>query len=223
MVLALICASGNPEAELGHTLLWRTGVERRLVRSVDEAKAITGQAPRPEVLVLDRDLPGAEAYVTSLRQDVNTRQMSIVIMAGGDFEANEIGLLEAGANAILRLPAGDDWDDRLERLIEVPVRRDGRFSVFFKVEALTDGDPAPIMATALNLSVSGMLLESPMNLAVGDELAMQFRVPEQDELVKCKGRVVRLAGPKRVGLGFIDVSPNAPEAIRRFVTGTRRA
>jgi hypothetical protein len=214
MVMAVICSPGDVEQELGHTLLWRGGMERRVVRTADEARSLASS--RPQLLVLDRDVAGAESLVTQLRAEPATRAMSIVIMARGDFEAGEIGLLEAGANAILRLPAQDDWDERLKRLVDVPVRKESRFSVFFKVEA-SHGDQGAIMATALNLSSSGMLLETTEALAVGEELHMQFRLPEADALIKATARIVRLAGPRRFGLEFGELTPACAESIRRFV------
>ena len=41
---------------------------------------------------------------------------------------------ESEANAILRLPAGPEWNGRLERLMAVPVRKDARFPVSFDVQ-----------------------------------------------------------------------------------------
>jgi DNA-binding response OmpR family regulator len=214
MVMAVICSPGDVEQELGHTLLWRGGMERRVVRTAEEARSLAPS--RPQLLVLDRDVAGAEALVAQLRTEPGTRAMSIVIMARGDFEAGEIGLLEAGANAILRLPAQSDWDERLRRLVDVPVRRESRFSVFFKVET-THGDQSAIMATALNLSSSGMLIETTEPLGVGEQVSLQFRLPELDALVKATGRVVRLAGPRRFGLEFGDLAPAASESIRKYV------
>lgn len=219
MAMAVICSTGDVEEELGHTLLWRMDLERRIVASSNEARSICLSA-RPRILILDRDMAGAEELVTTLRQEAATRQMSIVIMARGFFEPSEIGLLEAGANATLRLPAEQEWDERLTRLIEVPARRESRFSVFFRVETSHVGsDQGAIMATALNLSVSGMLLETAEPLEVGEELKMQFRLPELDELVKCTARIVRLAGPRRFGLEFNEITTSGVEGIRRYVGG----
>ena len=42
-----------------------------------------------------------------------------------------------GENAILRLPVTPEWDERLERLMLVPIRREARIHVSFEVEART--------------------------------------------------------------------------------------
>jgi hypothetical protein len=220
MVRALICSAADVESELGHTALWRLGMERRTARTVDEARSVIS-SQHPQLLVLDRDVDGAEGLIAALRAEAATRQMSIVVMARTDFEPSEISLLEAGANAILRLPAGRDWDDRLMRLVDVPTRKDSRFSVFFKVETTHggSGEQAAIMATALNLSVSGILLETAEPLTVGEELQMQFRIPDVNELVKAHARIVRLAGNRRFGLEFVELTAAGAESIRRYVEG----
>ncbi len=216
MPKALICSTADVEAELGKTVLWRGGMERQLARRADEARGLLASS-RPALVIVDRDLPGAEALVAAIRQETSTRQTSVVVMARGDFETSEVELLEAGANAILRLPPGADWDERLMRLVEVPVRREARFSVFFKVEGGTDDNGAPVVGTALNLSVSGMLLETPSPVRVGSELHLQFRLPDLDELVRATGRVVRLAGGRRYGIEFQDMTAPGAEGIRTFV------
>ena len=72
-----------------------------------------------------------------------------MVAARGDFDPSEVELLEAGANAILRLPAGPEWDERLPRLMDVPVRREARFTVHFDVEAAA-GAEDPAAALAIN-------------------------------------------------------------------------
>ena len=65
-------------------------------------------------------MPGAAAIVAALRQDPITRPTAIVALGRSEFGFDHLDLLEAGANAILPLPPGHDWDDRLMRLIHVP-------------------------------------------------------------------------------------------------------
>ena len=117
MFSALICTQKDLGVDLGQTLLWRNGVERQVVGHQEEA-LLVAMAARPQLVVVDRDLPGAGRLVTGLREDPLTRQLSIVVVARGDFDPAEVELLEAGANAILRIPAGPEWNDRLQRLID---------------------------------------------------------------------------------------------------------
>lgn len=217
MVLALICTSHDAEAELGQTLLWRMAIERRVVSSALPAKA-EAQENRPDVVVVDRDLPAAAELIEALRGDPQTRRTSIVVMARGEFESSEIAMLEAGANAVLRLPAGREWDERLIRLIDVPVRRQVRLAVTLSVNAGSALSPSTRVGQALNLSVAGMLLEVPgAALEVGDDVEAAFRLPGSDEPLRVTGRVVRLAGARRYGVEFRGFDLEVAESVRAFV------
>ena len=217
MPIALICSQAELEPELGHTLLWRAGMERHVAGRLEDARMMA-VAAKPDIVIVDRELPRADRLVAALREDPSTRGLSIVVAARGSFDPSEVELLELGANAILRLPAGPEWDERLPRLMDVPVRRDARFTVHFDVNAAAlPGDPSP--ALALNLSMSGMLLESSTTLAVGDEIQLTFQIPESESPVKAVARVVRLAGPGQYGVEFQRVGEEASERLRAFVSG----
>ena len=215
MPVVLICTQAELEPDLGHTLLWRAGVERHVATRLEDARMMA-LAARPDIVVVDRELPRSDKLVAALREDPSTRGLSIVVAARGDFDPSEVELLEAGANAILRLPAGPEWDERLPRLMNVPVRREARFTVHFDVEETVGaGDPAA--ALALNLSMSGMLLESPIPLAVGDEIQLRFQIPESESTVATPARVVRVAAPGQYGVEFRGVDTGASGDLRAFV------
>src|SRR5438093_2132090 len=119
MAAALICSQEDLQPELGQTLLWRGGIERHVATRLEEARMMA-VAAKPDIVVVDRDLPRADKLVAALRDDPSTRRLSIAIVARGDLDPSELELLEAGANAILRLPPGPDWDERLLRLLDIP-------------------------------------------------------------------------------------------------------
>lgn len=215
MPIALICSPTNLDRELGATVLYRVGVVRQEARRVEEARTLA-IAASPDIVVVDRDLPRADGLVSALRQDPTTRQLSIAVVSRGDFDPLEVILLEAGANAILRLPAGPEWDERLTRLMSVPVRRHSRFAVSFTVVALVGDYEDPVPASGLNVSRNGLLLETRLaDLKVGDMLRLEMRLPE--DLVFGQGRVVRLAGPGQYGVAFVRLDERAAQVVRRFV------
>jgi hypothetical protein len=49
---------------------------------------------------------------------------------------------------------------------------------------------------------------------------MQFRLPELDELVKGRARVVRLGGSRKFGLEFQELSATGLESVRRYVNSS---
>lgn len=214
MAVALICSPEDLQPELGHTVLWRTGIERHVATRLEEARMMA-VAAKPDIVVVDRDLPRADQLIAGLREDPATRRLSIAVVARGDMDPAEVELLEAGANAILRLPPGPDWDERLMRLLDVPVRREARLPVEFGVDTFGSGVAERFPAQALNLSRSGILIETSADLGIGDELELEF--PLDGETVMGRGRVVRHGPPQRFGVQFAPLPEWAAQRIERFV------
>jgi DNA-binding response OmpR family regulator len=214
MTAVLICSHADLEQDLAGTLLWRQDIERHVATKMEEARMLA-VAARPRVVVIDRDLPWAERLVSALREDASTRGLSLVVMARGDFDSSEVELLESGANAILRLPAGPEWTERLERLMDVPVRKEARFPVSFDVEASANGRAED--AQALNLSASGILIETRASLAVRDDVQLQFRLPSAGDTVRVGGQVVRLAAPAQFGVEFRGLGPEEARLIQGYL------
>lgn len=219
MPAVLICSHGDAKEDLGETLLWRDDVDRKVVIKMDEALMLA-VAAKPRLVVIDRDLPWAARVVTALREDPSTRGLSVVVIARGDFDPSEVELLECGANAILRLPAGPEWNDRLQRLMDVPVRKEARFPVSFGVEATGNG-AGTANAQALNLSASGMLLETAAALAMQEEVQLQFRLPPAPDPVRVAAQVVRQATPSQFGVEFRRVGPEESRRILRYLAHLR--
>src|SRR5688500_9736399 len=216
MTAVLICSHAEDlKADLGDTLLWRQDVERQIVTKMEEARMLA-VAAGPRIVVIDRDLPWPARILSALRADPSTRGLSLVVMARGDFEAVEVEQLECGANVILRLPAGPEWNQRLERLMDVPVRKETRFPVSFGVEASTNGGGAA-NAQALNLSVSGMLIETECALEVLDEVQLQIGLPVTIDPMRVAGQVVRLAAPSQFGVEFRRVGPEESRRIQGYL------
>jgi CheY-like chemotaxis protein len=212
MALALIASPRDLDAELSRTVLGRSGCERPLATGAEQARALCC-ARRPDVLLVDVYLADALKLVADLRTDVRTRTLSIVALADSVADPREVPLLKAGANAVLRLPAGAGWDERLLRFVSVPMRKAARFPVSFTVGT----GPAGVPATGLNVGLHGMLVETWAELSLCDEVELAFQVPGQGELLRARARVVRCGAPRQYGVEFTWLDGAARDAIERFV------
>jgi DNA-binding response OmpR family regulator len=217
MPIALICSPSPLETELSETAICREDITRHVARNADDAvkKALE---LHPHIVVVDRDMPGADRIVGTVRRDPQTRRSSIVVVARGDLDPVEVDLLEAGANALLRLPVSPDWDERLMRLIEVPVRREMRVPVRFEMEARSGDGVESQTATVLNISISGMLIDSAFPLRMGDDLDVSFQLPDSDAVIRGTGRVVRQAGRTQFGLEFYGLEGDGRDLIAAYIT-----
>ncbi|SRR5713101_223516 len=216
MVSALICTHSELEGELGHTMLWRHDVDRHFASRLEEARMMA-VAARPSIVVVDRDLPWAGRLVSALREEPSTRGLSIVVVARGDFDPAEVELLESGANAILRLPFDEDSDRRLERLVNVPLRKEARFSISFRVDTYAAGAGRAEPGLALNLSLHGMLMQTSASLRVGEQVDLEFALGEDPSPLRVPGRAVRQAGSQNYGIEFTDVEPETAARLRGFL------
>ena len=215
MIRAAVAAPSDLAHELGGTVLFRKNVERIQVSGVEEIRRLADEG-RLDVVVVDSALRGAAALVAALRQDPVTRPTAIVALGRSEFGFDHLDLLEAGANAILPLPPGHDWDDRLMRLVHVPVRRASRFPVDMALEGgLKTG--LSFTGRALNLSVHGLLLECREPLQVGEDLRLSFEIPGEKGLIRGTGTVVRAAESHRFGVELTHVDGDGRVQIKRYV------
>jgi len=215
MKTVLICAAESRLADFHASLLFRQDLDLHVATRIDRA-LVSAVAARPHLVLVDRDFPDAERLIDSLRHDVLTRHYSIVVAAEGEMTPDEILLLEAGANAILRLPAGPEWDERLSRLLSVPTRRYARLPV--QLHLTEPQSPFEWAGTVLNISANGMLVELRRELPVGAETVFAARLPEVPADVSGTARVVRAAGGRRFGLEFVALPPDAAARVRSFVS-----
>jgi DNA-binding response OmpR family regulator len=205
----------RPE-DIEGSVLGREAVVSYTAPGFDEARMMALVA-HPELVLLDRDLPRAEELVLSLRADEETRDLSLAVFARGEFEPSEVALLEAGANAVLRLPVDPAWDQRLLKLMSIPLRREARFPVQLRVERPLVESVA--VGLALNLSLHGMLVEAHAPLSVQERLSFAFRLQQDDsEKISGEGRVIREAGPSQFGVEFERLDYAGAARIQRFVT-----
>jgi CheY-like chemotaxis protein len=219
VIRAALASPSDLASELGRTVLFRSNVERAFVTGADEIRRLADEG-RLDVVVVDSALPGAAGLVAALRQDPITRATAIVALGRAEFGFDHLDLLEAGANAILPLPPGHDWDDRLVRLIHVPVRRAARFPVDMTLDGgLKSG--LLFSGRALNLSVHGLLLEAREPLQVGEDLRFSFEMPGEAGGVHGTGTVVRVASPHRFGVELTHVDGDGRVRIKRYVESGR--
>ena len=215
MIRAVLVAPTDLAPELGGTVLFRRNVERLPADDADGVRRLA-DAGRVDVIVIDSALPGASAVVSALRQDPTTRATAIVALGRSEFGFDHLALLESGANAILPLPPGQDWDDRLMRLIHVPVRKTSRFPVSLSLQGgLRDG--AHFAARVLNLSVHGLLLECRHPLRVGEDVRLLFDMPRGHGTIEAKGTIVRQALADRFGVELTQVEGDGRVRIKRYV------
>ena len=103
------------------------------------------------------------------------------------------------------------WKDR---------RRAARLPLITEVICTWDAREFPLRS--LNISESGMLLQGSAEVEVGQEVELEFKIPEVSSPLKVAGRIVRKESPDRLAVGFIGLAPEELNAVQLYVMGRLR-
>jgi hypothetical protein len=211
----LICATDALSEELRGTLVWRDDMSRHVASRFQEA-LVAAVAERPDLIVVDSALAEADRLVSDLRLEAATATVSIAVFARPD-EPSDTRFLDAGANAVLRLPAGPEWDEKLGPLLLISGRRATRIPVELELQASAGQDAPRLNGTVLNVSETGMLLEADVALPLDVDLQFRIRLDDRMDPVVGKARVVRRDGHHCRGVRFVKLEGDGLTRLRQLV------
>ncbi len=189
-----------------NTLFGRGGITVLPAKTAEEALELHRQF-QADIIIIDYAIPamGGVKLSSTIRSDVILRDVSIIILCDppGPTAAES---QNAGANAILLTPL--DCSELFSKVSHLLMVQD-RMSVRVPLRISVDGEDekAAFVGMSLNISVSGMLLESGRVLQRGDRLQCAFTL--QSRAVKVDCIVVRafqtLAGSIKYGVKFLNL------------------
>ena len=195
------------------------------------ARALLVDIPREQarLVVLGPELPDLTVAETvrRIRASAATRAVSVlVLLHSASSPDTEEEIRDAGANAVLRRPLDphvlESW---AAKLLAVVHRVDARVAVQAQVVGSSRSSSTPhFCGVTRNVSANGMLLASPVRLAAGLDLDLEFVVPGIPVRLRGLGRVVREAAEVAwpyVGYGveFLFMPPESREALVLVVSG----
>jgi CheY-like chemotaxis protein len=227
MPRVLIAAPPDLVAELDRSILKRSGVERVLALHPEHAfEAI--RTSRPDLVILG-EIAGNDtgALVRRIRTDPATRNVSLaVITRVPPSQAEEAELRRAGANVVLTAELVPDMsEESIDQLLDVPLRREARMPVRFVVWSHVGPDNPPVEGRSINVSVRGLLLQTPEPVDIGAKLELTFRLPDDDVEIRAVGKAVRehpWGEGKQIGVEFLILRDAARDRIRAYVAAPPR-
>jgi CheY-like chemotaxis protein len=96
-------------------------------------------------------------------------------------------------------------------------RHAARLPLFTEVVCTWDKQQFPLRST--NISESGMLLQPSLDLEIGKEVGLEFKIAEVRASLSVLARIVRKEGTERVAVAFIGLAPEDHNAIQLYVMG----
>jgi DNA-binding response OmpR family regulator len=180
-------------------------------------------AERYDGIFLDARMPPPDGFeLTRIARSSRLNSAVPVVMITG---LDDVETMRAGFRAGITLFLGKPFNlERLRRLLNAirgAMLREkwshARLPFRTLVNCFSGG--RHFRAASLNISETGILIDASGGLEVGAEIETEFVLPDHAEARKLKGRIVRKEPPDRVGIEFIDITPDSQEAIRRYIYG----
>ncbi len=220
------------------------GVDREVVERVvpllkRQEIDVLSTAPSPAVLNLLRDTPfdllvvrypldrpPLDELLAQVRAPESSCREAGIILVADDSRMDEAMRFEgAGVNRVMadRWTGAHLWQ-ALADLLEVAPRVAVR--TLAHVDIQLGGDRKEDLARSVNLSASGVLLESPTRLRPGTPVRLTFRLPQEIRPVRGVGEVVRNAQSEREGVDgfavrFLALEDNGAWRVQKWVVGSR--
>lgn len=221
MPRVLIAAPPDLIAELDRSILKRTGVERVLALRPEHAFEAV-RTSKPDLVILGES-EGSDtcALLRRIRADPATRAASLAVISRlPPSQADEANLRRAGANVVLTAEMVPEMsEESIDQLLDVPLRREARVPVRFVVWSHVGPDNPPMEGRSINVSVRGLLLQTPEPVDIGSKLEISFRLPDDDVEIRAVGKAVREHpwGEKQIGVEFLILRDAARDRIRAYV------
>ena len=96
-------------------------------------------------------------------------------------------------------------------------RHAARLPLFTEVNCTRGDRQFPLRS--MNISQSGMLLQPSVDVEVGQEVSLDFKITEVCASLNVRARIVRKEGTLRVAIEFIGLAPEDQNAIQLYVMG----
>jgi CheY-like chemotaxis protein len=175
---------------------------------------------KADLIIADLEMPGmpVDNLCRIIRSDENLRAVSIIIICPDSYpSAEKAG--SCGPNAVFVKPVSPvSLFHRMSDLLNIFARADMREIV--RVDVTLDQGSDHYFGVSLNISASGMLIETGRILAIGDTVTCSFILNYPASI---GAEVVRVeeksAGLHLYGVRFIDADARSRALIEEFVNG----
>jgi uncharacterized protein (TIGR02266 family) len=212
------------------SLLFQESVLKRRQGSIATAMAgseglAKAREDKPNLVMFGFDLfdMSAPEFCRAIREDEETKMISLLFVGDRTNEDQGQQCIEAGCNDVIYRPLQrDELDDKISRLTKIPSRRQLR--TLTRVEVSLENAGRFIMCRSMNISATGMLLETEHMLPGETQVRLQFYLPGESRPVQVIVEVLRSefkGNVARYGVRFVDLAREARDQIERYVQRLR--
>lgn len=223
MKTILLASSSTSFLERNKSLLTRTGTRVLTATSGPDALKVH-RDEKVDVIIAELAIPGLEgdALSTLVREDEELKNVSI-ILACHDNPADLRRVASCGANTwIVRPMTPEGLLESVTRLLAISTRK--HYRIPLKAEAYAFKAQKCFFCSILNLSTSGMLIETGEMLRLGDRISCTFSFDGSSWTVPVGEtvRTIRKPGSRyQYGIRYIDLPSTTCEQIEGLITSLR--
>jgi CheY-like chemotaxis protein len=197
---------------LGHTVFTFDGSQEIGERAEKQRfDAFFLGMPEPDGLELTRRIrnsePNREATILVLSVTDGVDCMRKAFGQGADFVLTK-PVTGSRLRPILAAMASPGWKDK---------RHAVRLPLFTEVTCTWDNRQFPLRS--MNISESGMLLQPSLDIEVGQEVGLEFKIAEVCASLRVRARIARKEGSTGIAIQFMGLAPEEQNAIQLYVLG----
>ncbi|MBI3752470.1 MAG: response regulator [Deltaproteobacteria bacterium] len=176
-----------------------------------------------DLILCDLYMPGMNGNEVCkiIRSDDNLKKVSIIIVTTSAKDTDMC--LAAGANDVVLKPINPtELMKKVGKYINISVRRDIRILARIGVEGLRGAPSESFLGNTVNISMSGVLIETGHAFTVGETVSCSFFIPGNSAPITVTGEVVRRPdsdqpGMNYYGIRFLDIKEEDKLAIAGYI------
>ena len=207
-------------------LLFQETILRRRDVSIVTALAgseglVKARRERPNLIIFGYDLfdMTAPEFCREIRSDEDTKGVSLLLVCDRGTPEHGDLTLSAGCNDVIFRPLHKpELDEKVERLTNIPVRRQLR--TITKIEISLEKNGRFILGRSVNISANGMLLEVQKMLPQDGPVRLHFYLPGDPRPLQILAEVLRaefVGAMSKYGVRFLEPTDDDRDRISRYV------
>ena len=188
--------------------------------AVPEVSVELARSQRFDLVIFDAELRKArlEELVAMIRDGASASHSTSILVVAEYHSADAArSLIGRGVNRVMLLDESPAVIDRhMAELLHIAPRADIRLSTRLRTSVADATEE--VLGEVVNLSISGLLVETDMGFEIGEHVAVSIYTGNRDDPVLAKGEVVRRAAPERgnvdgFGIRFLSFAADGRQRI----------
>jgi DNA-binding response OmpR family regulator len=203
------------------------GVQVKSVSSYDEARRALLEN-EIHIIVINADYPKLNpvTVVSSLKGDAETKDIPIIATSVRSDVQLQKKLVQAGIALFVEQPVPrETFIKRIRQILDQSTRNDDRVDMAGLTVKVVAGKDRSFECEIADVSGTGMLLSTEQKLEAGDQVELDFLLPDFKKPLKIRGTVVRhvdihvKSGGKSRGVGvrFEEYQGDAQKRLERYL------